>query len=411
MEYKHIVFVKSLPQKLNLTPLFCLPVCIPGNLQCITTAVRIMNRNACKDGPSILNKMMINYILYSLFLTAVMCQLAFVWLTQQHFQCTHGIGNYRKSLGHQYWCIYSRTLTCIIASFEYSPDFSISLSYFCGFINGRNTVSSHTVWNIYVKPNIHIHFLQFSLFHNYWFCDYEYLKVISNNKSSTFCGSRIPCVYDAADSSVKIIFFTQRFSSKRYHVELQYYGAYINKHRHFLIFTQPLSDLDFHLNHTEQIVLESFHFVSNSRRSILALTAFSFCYKHRIVCYDGPGIKSPILTFLYIRSAWKCTTSTFQMVCKFSRPDHSCSNDNVAHLQYHAMYAREEDFNKIHVDKLDPPPGSSKFMLPSSKLLRLDVTKSVGTTKYTANLPKIFTSAILTDVVLTIKMAYISFLI
>ena len=234
------------------------------------------NLNACPDGPFVLNKMMINYILYSLFLTTVTCQLAFVWLTQQHFQCTHGIRNYRESLGHQYWCIYSRTLTCIMDTFEYEPDLSISFSYFCGFVNGRNTLHSHTKWNIYVMPNIHIHFLKFSLFHNYWFCDYEYLKVVSNNKSSTFCGSRLPWVYDASDASVKIIFSTQRFSSKHYHMELQYYGAYIDNHQHFLIFTEPLPNLDFHLPHTKQIVFESFHLVSNSRRSILRLSVFSF---------------------------------------------------------------------------------------------------------------------------------------
>ena len=82
----------------------------------------------------LLNKMMVNYILYSLFLTTVTCQLTSVWLTLQHFQCTHGIRNYRESLGHQYWCVHSRTLTCITDTFEHLQDFSISLSYFCGFV-------------------------------------------------------------------------------------------------------------------------------------------------------------------------------------------------------------------------------------------------------------------------------------
>ena len=371
------------------------------------------NLNACSDGSFVLNKMMINYIQYSFFLTTVTYQLSFIWLTQQHSQCPHGIRNYRESLGHQYWCIHSRTLTCMMDTIEYSQDFSFSLSYFCGFVNGRNTVRSQTIWKIYVRPNIHIYFIQFSLLHNYWFCDYEYVKVVSNNKNSTFCGSLLPWVYDASDSSVKIIFETQRFSSMHYHMELQYYGAYINNHQHILIFTQPLSNLDFHLPHAEQIVFESLHLVSKSRRSTLQLTTNSFCHKHQMVCYDGPGIKSPIIKFLYIRSAWKCMSSTFQMLCKILRPDRSCSNAKVSHLQYHVMYAREDDFSKINVDFLDLPPGTPLVVRLTNRLLRLDMTESVGTTKYIAILSHIYTSVdqrdSLPDMKLTIKIARISF--
>ena len=128
-----------------------------------------------------------------------------------------------------------------------------------------------------------------------------------------------------------------------------------------------------------------------------------------MVCYDGPGIKSPILTFLSIRSAWECMSSTFQMLCKFSRSDHSCSNDRVSHLQYHAMYAREEDFNTINDDYLDPPPGFPMISIYWNRLLRLNIAESVGTTKYIASLSNPLTSTALTDMKLTIKMAHISF--
>ena len=142
---------------------------------------------------------MIRLILFSLFLATVNChQLGYSWLNYHHFQCAQNTRNYRESVHHQYLCTFSFLRTCISDINAYSHSSVNVPEYFCGFIDGRNALLPRTIWNIHLKPNINIHFLQFVLFDNYWYCDYEYLRVNSNDKSSTFCGNRLPWVHDAA---------------------------------------------------------------------------------------------------------------------------------------------------------------------------------------------------------------------
>ena len=324
--------------------------------------------------------MMHNLIFFLLFLSAVSCQLAFIWLHQHHFQCSQNTKSYREAVSHQYLCISSLTWTCIMDAIDYSSHSVISLGYFCGLINGQNAIQPHTIWNINFKPNIHVHFAQFSLSHNYWYCDYEYMKVLSNNKSNIFCGKRLPWIYDASDSLVTIIFSTRRLDSKYHQVELLYYGAYLEKYEHFLICIKPLSETNRHLFDLEQNQFESFHFISNHRMDILRLKALDVCNKHLVFCYDGPGIISPTVQCSYNQSEWTCLCSTFQMVCIFLSLNHSCTE--VPPLYYYAIPAKEEDFDKmsfINFCKSDYKKG-----LPFS-ILTLDQTGRTGTTKYMAH--------------------------
>ena len=282
---------------------------------------------------------MLRLILFSLFLSAVNCQLAYIWLNYHHFQCAQNTRNYREFIQHQYLCTSSVIRTCIYDNIAYTQSPVISLNYFCGFIDGRNALQPHTIWNIHIKPNIKIQFLKFVLSHNYWYCDYEFLRVYSNtSKISTFCGNRLPWSYDASNTRLKIMLVTHHSGWENYQVELLYYGAYVPaKNQHFVIFTQQSSMISTHYPNTEQNEFEGFHFISSSRLNILQLEAMNICSKEQIVCYDGPGIKSPILQFTYNQSEWKCLSSTFQMVCKFTRAT-ICTK--VPYLRYHSMRAR-----------------------------------------------------------------------
>ena len=220
----------------------------------------------------------------------------------------------------------------------YSPNSIISLDYFCGFIDGQNALTSRTVWNIHVRPIIHLHFLAFSLLNNYCFCDFEYLTVTSNSKSSIFCGNRHPWLYDASHSSAQLILSTPRFGSKTHTLEVQYYGAYVLNYQYFIMDMQS-NVQDKLLRNLEENVFENFHFVANSRLDILHLAAVNLCYGNQMICYDGPGNISPVLQFTNNQSTWYCLSSTFQMVCKFSRADLACTQ--ASHLQYHAVHTRK----------------------------------------------------------------------
>ena len=256
---------------------------------------------------------------------------------------------------------------------EYSHSSVTVPQSFCGFIDGRNALQRHTMWNIHIKPNINIHFLKFELFDNYWYCDYEYLRVSSKSKSSRFCGNRLPWVHDAADTSVNIILMkhVQRAGTKNYQLELLYYGAYVPNYEHFVIFIQPSilipkpPLIDKHLPNREQNAFESFHFIASYKLDIVELEAIT-CNKGHVVCYDGPGFKSPALQFTYNQSVQKCQSSTFQMMCRFSRVYSVCTNGS--RLYYHAV--RDRVTEKLHFRKCPSHP------------LEINKSKSKGTTKY-----------------------------
>ena len=290
---------------------------------------------------------MLRLILFSLFLSAVNCQLAYIWLNNHHFQCAQNTRNYRESVRHQYLCTSSVIRTRIYDNNAYTQSPVISLNYFCGFIDGRNALQSRTIWNIDMKPNIKIQFLKFVLSHNYWYCDYEFLKVYSNTKTSTFCGNRLPWSYDASSTRLKIMLVTHQSGRGNYQLELLYYGAYVPaKNQPFVIFTQQSYMISTHYPNTEQNEFEGFHFISSSRLNILQLEAMNICSKGQVVCYDGPGIKSPILQFTYNQSEWKCLSSTFQMACKFTRVA-TCTK--VPYLRYLSIRARyyQVEFGRV----------------------------------------------------------------
>ena len=289
---------------------------------------------------------MIRLVLFSLFFTTVNCQLAYIWLNYQHFQCSQNANNYFESIHHQYLCTSSLIWTCISDVNDYSDNAIIFLDYFCGFIDGQNALQPHTIWNIHLKPNVHIHFLKFVLLDNYWYCDYEYLRVYSNNKTTTFCGLRLPWVHDASDTKMKIILMTQRTGIKNQQLELLYYGAYVEIYQHFIIFTSSSSLRDIHYPNTEQNAFESFHLISSNRLDIMELEAMNTCSKGQVVCCDGPGFKSPRLQLAYNQSVRKCMSSTFQMICKFSRVDDVCTS--FPHLHYRAIRERDHQVKNFH---------------------------------------------------------------
>ena len=318
---------------------------------------------------------MIRLIVFALFLTAVNCQLAHIWFNYNLFLCSQNARNYHESVHHQYLCTSSFITTCILDVNEYFHRSVIVPKSFCGFIDGQNALQRHTVWNIHLKPNVNIHFLKFALFSYYWYCDYEYLRVSGNNKSSTFCGNRLPWVHDAAATNVNIILMThvQRAGTKNYQLELLYFAAYVPKYKHFVILIQPYffhlaSLIDIHLPNTTQNAFESFHFISNRRLDIVNLKAINTCNKGQVVCYDGPGFKSPLLQFTYNQSVWECRSSTFQMMCKFSRVDDVCTKGS--RLYYHAT--------------CDPFSKKTKNISTCSthQNVKIDDSKSRGTTKY-----------------------------
>ena len=214
-----------------------------------------------------------------------------------------------------------------------------------------------------MRPNIHINFLRFFLFHNYWFCDFEYLKVITKHKSSIFCGNRFPWLYDVSDSSVKIIFSTQRLGSKHYSLELQYHGAYALNFQHCVILAPRLDRrrldtilpwIKTDLPNLEENKFVSFHFISKFSLELLTVTIVNMCTSNcchqDVVCYDGPGIKSPILPIKSNVSAshLTCKSSTFQMVCIFSRPSFTCKPSKVPYVRYQTERSHGKRHRHLH---------------------------------------------------------------
>ena len=284
----------------------------------------------------------INIFVSLLFLSGLNCQLGYTWLVHQQIQCAENTRNVHEAAKHQYICTFSRTWTCVVDANTYSHR-HLYLDHFCGFINSNYVAQNEVTWNINVKPNIHIYFQNFSLSTNYWYCDFEYLQVITSDINSIFCGTRLPWVHDVTGSSVKIIFFTKRFGSEKYQLQFQYYGAHVSNYQHFVLFTESSAMSGMHVPNTKENEFETFHFMSNNRLDILYLAAVNVCSMQQVVCYDGPGTKSPILQCRH----WACQSSTFQMVCRFSKSKSDCSK--APSLHYHAMKANITYFDKKEV--------------------------------------------------------------
>ena len=295
--------------------------------------------------------MMIVIIICLLVLIPVNGQLAFIWLNHQQYSCAQNTRNYREAVRHQYLCIFVATWTCVRDANVYTSSSVISLDYFCGFIDGQNARQSLTTWNIYLGPNIHVHFNKFSLFTNYWYCDAEYLRVTSKDNISTFCGNRLPWIYDASAFSISIILSVQRFGSTYNQIELQYYAAYASDYQHFIVFMESYSILNTHLYDIGQNNHESFHYISDGKLNIVIFTVDNMCSNLQIVCYDGPGIKSPTLHFSCHQSECKCVSSTFQMICKVSKIGVGCST--LPQLNYHAERANEKEFKRMIIKESD----------------------------------------------------------
>ena len=105
----------------------------------------------------------------------------------------------------------------------------------------------------------------------------------------------------------------------------------------------------------------------------MQVTVVNMCREKETVCYDGPGIKSPVLQFIYNQSEWECLSSTFQMLCKISRRDNACAN--APHLLYHTMRARDDQVtNLVRINV------NQNWMLPV-QMYDHDAYSS-GTTKY-----------------------------
>ena len=285
----------------------------------------------------------------------------------------HTSRNYEEAISQQYLCIMSQIGTCTKDTNNYSQK-SLHMNHFCGFVDVTKTANPDLVWHIQVHPNIIVHFLNFSLFHNYWYCDYEYLMVKSKNQKSTFCGNRFPWVYDTFASSVKIIFFTQRFDSKHYWVEVQYYGAHRLNYQHFVEFVEPLAVSNKHFFNNEENSFETFHFISYNILGIMYLSSVNVCSKLQVVCYDGPGIKSPVLPVTYNQSEWTCQSSTFQMVCMITRLDPECPQ--VPSVSYQAKISSTDDFYNINRTDV-------KQYLVELKVNKADNT---GTSRYRYNI-------------------------
>ena len=333
---------------------------------------------------------MILLILVSFCVTTLNCHLAFTWLNQQQCQCAQNIRNYREAIQHQYMCIFSRTWTCVmnVNARYYS---SIYLDHFCGFISLTYIKQSEITWSIYVVPNIHINFLNFSLFELSSRCDFEYLRAVTTSKNNTFCGSRLPWVYDASDSLVKLIFFTERLGLHQYQLQFQYYGAHVSNNQHFVLFRKLARISGMHVPNIKQNEFETFHFISGHRLDIVILVAMNVCSTQQVVCYDGPGTKSPGIHCNQITYQ----SSTFQMVCKFSRPNPGCLK--APRLIFQGMQQTNRDFRRMEV-------------FNSNGLMQMDRTAN-GTSKYIYinNISPCYPNVDETNVVLDIKKVDISF--
>ena len=249
------------------------------------------------------------------------------WIIKQNYKClqspTSSLQHYtslQQALQHHYPCLLVATLQCVSDLIDYHQS-TIRLHYFCGLLDSVNInyVFTALVNNMQVNYVVHtwiitsdlyirIRFIEFTGQHEGWMCTGERLTVLSRGVADEFCGTRFPWVYDIWSSKANITLFTQHLKLQSGYFKLQYHGSVpmnigVNAVLKSISPTGHFSDI----RHDA----ESHHFIAESMLHTIEVQVINICKTVSMVCYDGPGTRSPVLHHNHT----SLQSTTYQMIC------------------------------------------------------------------------------------------------
>ena len=275
--------------------------------------------------------MMTSLLIVSLFVKIVSGYIAAseVWdlLQEPQVQCANGQSLfYQGYIQHYYHCILAKTASCIEDMADYKQQSSITLRYFCACISSERIVEkmSWTRWQIHSSHNVRLHVEKFSLIHIDWKCTEERMEISSSNGMEELCGSRLPWKQDLPGPDISITFHTVEEYSEAsfllfYH-RISKWRRVMNVVRYHLMWDDM--SMAYYYPNFEANDDVFIHYASGVKLHYISLNVFQRVAQITVICYDGPGSKSPVLKnkdAIQSENEPYFVAGTYQMYCTFSK--------------------------------------------------------------------------------------------
>ena len=335
------------------------------------------------------------------------------WLNKQQSQCFMGrIFSQQQFIKHYYHCILDKTSACIhdMTDYHQQPQqqqrSTIYLRYFCGcIITDRIQQVSSLQWHIHTATNVRLHFEEFSLAHYNWECKQEWLQIDSSIGVDKLCGKRLPWKQDLPGPDIFIILQAGNEVMTGHFLLFYYMLTKLWRVKHVvrteIQFQHDVTTTyhypDFTVN--DEVCL---HYLGKVKLHPISLNVF-----HRtedvvqvaVICYDGPGSKSPRLTNDDVVQSEKepfFVASTYQMYCKFSKKQNYSSHYQIYSVVslmfsfafFDDLYSNDgrNDFGKynrydplpfiqVSKDEADFSVQFDAWSLSQNKLYQLDINR------------------------------------
>ena len=263
---------------------------------------------------------------------------AVLWLQQKQWHCISIKLSFKQTLDYIYHCIFDKTYQCNNDVADYDED-EIILHHFCGTIKSQNIKQTRQTWKLQFTTDIKIYVQQFSLYHNYYRCEEETMVFRSNDGLETFCGNRLPWKMFFSGPVVIIVFSTKRADSQAKFI-LHFHRLYTKFYEkfHILLFRYvPEAFQDPLLFHTTLDYIETFYIYSDFKFYVIEVSVNN-AINIDVICYDGPGDKSPLLkntnSIDHVKKTFQA--SSFQMHCVATKTVERISEETNLDLSYKA---------------------------------------------------------------------------
>ena len=234
-----------------------------------------------------------------------------VLLHLQQYRCITQPSSLKQYVHHYYKCITSSTMRCIEDQVT-NPSLYIG-NYFCSLIDGTRIEKVPVEWAINGYPTITLDFLTFSLRHSNWHCTWAKLvvKFIHKTTKYIYCGKRLPWKQHLEFSKITLLFESNPFKPGLAHFIMQYYSSetYTGQNE-VIIDSQNMYKVSVITFKKPRTTFLQYHIIV-SKLDRIRIEMVENCWNAEVVCYDGPGSRSPILS----KQNYTIISSFYQTMC------------------------------------------------------------------------------------------------
>ena len=249
-----------------------------------------------------------------IFVSTGTCERARILLHFQQYRCVSEPSSVRQYLQYHYLCIKSSTMRCI--EDQVTNPLLSNGNYFCGLIDSKRIEKVPTTWAINGYPTITLDFLVFSMRHSNWRCTWDKLLVRHLSKIIfRFCGKRLPWKQYLQLPKITLVFESKSFRPGKHLFILQYYSSNRYEGQNDILILPDNTKPHRRPITIEQALITCFQYhLIVSKLDRIRVEIMEDCWHAEVVCYDGPGSRSNILS----NENYTIVSSFYQTLCLFT---------------------------------------------------------------------------------------------